>query len=314
MIRLPQKVSILLLGSLFFNLGAITQAKEEEAAVKLYQRGMKLTADGDLDAALDRFNTIATRYRRSETCAQALWEIYRIKEHQGESQGAFEALNRLATEQPGHFEKAHAAQFRLVQRLLTTTTNTKRTLDAERAPEKTSPDIIIAMLKAVIQNGTASEVGIRAQYLMGVALERADKKSEAIETHEDFAENNPKHELADDASYQVAYIRYKDWRAMRGDSPHQREAAALSLTWFITRFPESEKAAQARSCLREVKDAEQRELITLARYYESRGNNKAAATYYQQLGLQFPELLSQSNQLQDKIRDAMIRHNDGAGR
>jgi outer membrane protein assembly factor BamD (BamD/ComL family) len=291
-------------------LASVGWATEDEAAIKLYQRGMKLIAEGDLSSALDRFNTIATRYRRSETCAQALWEIYRIKEHTGDSQAAFEALNRLTTEQPGHFEKAHTAQFRLVQRLINTNTRTKRTLDSEKAPEKITPEILVAMLKAVIQNGPADEIGIQAKYLLGVAQERAGQKTEAIDTHEEFAELHPKHELADDASYQVAYIRYKDWRAMRGDSPHQREAAALSLTWFITRYPGSEKVAQARSCLAEVRQAEQRELIQLASYYENRGNTKAATMYYQQLGLNFPELLNRESELQSKIRDAMTRHNE----
>lgn len=307
---LPRTVFSIFLTGLMLCLAAASHAKEDEAAIKLYQRGMKLTAEGDLEAALDRFNTIATRYRRSEICAQALWEIYRIKEHTSDSQAAFEALNRLTTEQPGHFDKAHAAQFRLVQRLLSTTTHTKRTLDTERAPEKTSPEILVAMLKVVIQNGPAAEIGIQSQYLLGVALERAGQKTEAIDTHEGFTELHPQHELADDASYQVAYIRYKDWRAMRGDSPHQREAAALSLAWFITRYPESEKVAQARSCLTEVRQAEQRELLQLASYYESRGNTKAATTYYQQLGLNFPELLSRENELQSKIRDAMTRHTE----
>lgn len=305
---LPRTVLSALLGASLFCPGQYSRATEDEVALKLYQRGMKLTADGDLDAALDRFNTIATRYRRSETSAQALWEIYRIREQRSESQDAFEALNRLVTEQPGHFEKAHAAQFRIVQRLLSQTGQGKRLLDTDKAPAKIPAEVLVAMLKVIIKNGPTSEIGIQAHYLLGIALERADKKLEAITAHEDFAENNPKHELADDASYQVAYIRYKDWRSMRGDSPHQREAAALALSWFIARFPESEKVAQARSCLQEVRQAEQRELRSLARYYENQGNSKAAATYYQQLGLQFPELLQSPNELQSKIRDAMIRH------
>lgn len=303
-----QTALLALLGFMFLGLSQPAQAKEDEVAIRLYERGMKLTANGDLDGALDRFNTVATRFRRSETCAQALWEIYRIREQRSESQDAFEALNRLVTEQPGHFEKAHAAQFRVVQRLLTQTGQSKRLLDDEKAPPKVSADVVVAMLQVIIKNGPTSEVGIQAHYLLGIALERADKKNEALTAHEDFAEDHPKHELADDASYQVAYIRYKDWRAMRGDSPHQRNAAALSLAWFIARFPESEKVAQAKSCLTEIRQAEQRELKSLAKYYESQGNAKAAATYYQQLGLQFPELLQSPNELQDKIRDAMIRH------
>jgi outer membrane protein assembly factor BamD (BamD/ComL family) len=294
-----------LLGLFLFCLSLPLLAVEDENAVRLYQRGMKLIAESDLEEALDRFNTIATKYRRTNTCALALWEIYRIQEHLGDDEGAFEALNRLVTEQPGDFEKAHEAQFQLVKRLLGAGKNARRTLEVPRKSQVTPPEVLVAMLQSVIKNGPESELGIQAHYYLALAHERAGEKKEAIATHEDFAETYPKHELADDAGYQVAYIAYKDWKSMTGDSPHQRDAAAISLSWFIARFPESDKAAQARSCLAEVRAAEQRELMSLARYYESRGNGKAAATYYQQLALKFPELLQTQGELRDKIVSAI---------
>jgi outer membrane protein assembly factor BamD (BamD/ComL family) len=293
------------LGLFFFYLCAPLMAVEDETAVRLYQRGLKLIAESDLEEALERFNSVATKYRRSETCAQSLWEIYRIQEYLGDDQGAFEALNRLVTEQPGHFGKAYAAQFQLVKRLLGAGKNSRRTLEAQRPSQSLSPEVLVVMLQTVIKNGPQTEEGIQAHYYLGLAQERVGDKKEAIATHEDFAENYPKHELADDASYQVAYISYKDWKSMRSDSPHQREATAISLTWFITRYPQSDKAAQARSCLVEVRLAEQRELVSLAKYYENRGNSKAAKTYYQQLAIKFPELLQREGELKDKMVRSM---------
>jgi TolA-binding protein len=266
---------------------------------------MRLIAESDLEEALERFNTIAVKYRRSETCAKSLWEIYRIQEHLGNDEGAFEALNRLIIEQPGHFEKAHAAQFQLVKRLLGSGTNARRTLEVQRPSHAPSPEILVAMLQTVIKNGPQTEEGIQAHYFLGLAQERAGEKKEAIATHEDFAEAYPKHELADDAAYQAAYISFKEWKSMRGDSPLQRDAAALSLAWFIARFPQSDKVSQSRSCLAEVKLAEQRELISLAKYYESRGKAKAAATYYQQLALKFPELMETEGELKNKMVGAI---------
>jgi outer membrane protein assembly factor BamD (BamD/ComL family) len=294
-----------LLGLIFFSLGLAVFGVEDETAVKLYQRGMKLIAEGDVEDALDRFNTIANKYRRSETCALALWEIYRIQEFLGGDEAAFEALNRLVTEQPGHFEKAHRAQFQLTKRLLGAGKNERRTLEVQRKSQTTPPEVIVAMLENVIKNGPQSEEGIQAHYYLALAQEKAGDKKLAIVSHEDFAENYPKHELADDAGYQVAYIAYKEWKSMRGESPHQREAVAVALAWFITRFPESDKAAAARSCLVEVRTAEQRELMSLAQYYEQRANTKAAQIYYQQLGMKFPSLLEVEGELREKILKAM---------
>jgi outer membrane protein assembly factor BamD (BamD/ComL family) len=265
-------------------------AAEDENAVRLYQRGMKLITEGEHEEALERFNTIATKYRRSETCALALWEIYRLQEHLGEDPAAFEALNRLATEQPGHFAKAHEGQLRLALRLMGRGPEARRTLEPVRPSQKVDPEVLAEMLRVIVKNGPQSEIGIQAHYYLALSLEKAGEKREAIAMHEDFAENFPRHELADDSAYQCAYIAYKDWKTMRGDSPHQREAAAVSLAWFIARFPESDKGAQARACLGEVRLAERRELMSIARYYEGRGNMKAAEVYYQQLATKFPDV------------------------
>ena len=279
-------------------------AAEDENAVRLYQRGMKLISEGEPEEALERFNTVASKYRRSETCGLTLWEIYRIQEHLGQDLAAFEALNRLVTEQPGHFAKAHEGQLRLVVRLIGRGKEERRTLESARPSKQVDPEVLAEMLRVTIKNGPQSETGIQAHYYLALTLEKAGKKMEAIAMHEDFAENFPKHELADDAAYQSAYIAYKDWKTMRSDSPHQREAAAISLAWFIARFPESDKGAQAQSCLGEVRLAERRELLSLARYYEGRGNGKAADIYYRQLGEKFPEVIATDGVLRTKILHA----------
>lgn len=288
----------------------VTHAAEDENAVRLYERGMKLIAEGDPEEALERFNTIAKKYRRSETCALALWEIYRVQEHLGEDMAAFEALNRLATEQAGHFAKAHEAQLRLAMRLLGRGPDARRTLVRDPVKAKLDPEVLAEMLRVTIKNGPQSETGIQAHYYLALALEKAGQKREAIAMHEDFAESYPKHELADDAGYQCAYIAYKDWKTMRGDSPHQREAAAISLAWFIARFPESDKGAQARACLTDVRLAERSELMSLARYYEGRGNTKAADVYYRQLGEKFPELVTADESMKEKVLRATSASED----
>ena len=171
-------------------------AAEDENAVRLYQRGMKLITEGEHEEALERFNTIATKYRRSETCALALWEIYRLQEHLGEDPAAFEALNRLATEQPGHFAKAHEGQLRLALRLMGRGPEARRTLEPVRPSQKVDPEVLAEMLRVIVKNGPQSEIGIQAHYYLALTLEKAGEKREAIAMHEDFAENFPRHERA----------------------------------------------------------------------------------------------------------------------
>jgi outer membrane assembly lipoprotein YfiO len=300
------KITFLLIAALVIMGGDSISAADDADAMRLYQRGITLLAEGEPEEALERFNTIAKRHRGSTVCAQALWEIYRIQEHLGNDEGAFEALNRLTTEQPGHFEKAQETQLKLVRRLIGKHHEARPTLEEKkRPPTAAQPEILLAMLKAIIKSGPRSEAGIQAQFLCGLVHDRAGQKREAVATYEDFAEDFPQHELADDAAYQVADIPYRQWRLMRGDSPHQREAAAVGLAWFLARFPESDKAAQARACLAEVRAAERRELVALARFYDQKGKPKAAAVYYQQLGEKFPDEVAADEALAARVRAAL---------
>lgn len=286
-------------------------ADDEEAARRLYTRAQKLLAEGDLDEAAEKLDSLTGRHRRSEWCALALWDLARIHEMNGDAEAAFAALDRLVNEQPGHFAKAHAAQFQLVKRQLGLGREERRSLEQPRKAAVTDPERLAEMLRSVIKNGPESETGIQAHFCLGLALEKAGEKKEAVAIYEDFAENHSSHELADDAGFQVARIAYREWKQMRSESPRQREAAAVGLNWFIARFPASDKCAQARSCLAEVTAAERCELTNLARYYDAQGKDKAARIYYRQLALKFPELLRQEGELKEKLMQAVLE-NEGA--
>jgi outer membrane protein assembly factor BamD len=297
-LRSPVITGLLCFVLLGLNLGKTQAADDGETVRKLYQKAQRLVAEGDSEEALDRFLTLSQKYPQSEWAPASLWEVYRISVHLGDDEAAFEALNRLIIGQPGHFEKAHSAQLQLVKRLLGGGKETRRSLEPVRKSQTTPPEIIQEMLKTIIKNGPQSEVGIQAHYYLGIALEKSGEFKEAIAMHEDFAETYPQHELADDAGYQVGYIAYKQWKTMRSTGPHQRENAAIYLAWFIAKFPESDKVAQARSCLSEVRSSELRELMSLARFYESRGNEKAAAIYHEQIASRFPEAVIADKDLQ----------------
>lgn len=292
----------------FFCLITSGFALDEEQAQKIYAKAQKDLAQGDADDAMDRFLILIKKHPSSELSALSLWEVYRIHIHSEQPEQAFEALDRLVTEQPGHFEKAHAAQLQLVQRLLGSGKDSKRTLEAVKKKTIVPPEIIGEMLKRIIRNGPQSEVGIQAQYYLAVALEKKGELTEAIAAHEDFAESYSHHELADDAGYQAAYIAYKTWKTMRSTGPKQREHAAVALAWFVARFPESDKAAQARSCLAEVRKSELNELMGLARYYEGRNNPKAAQIYYKQIADRFPDVILSNEALREKILDTSVKN------
>jgi outer membrane protein assembly factor BamD (BamD/ComL family) len=289
---------------LVLHAGRIWSAEDlSEEARGFYTRAQKALVDGEAETALNRFQSVVKRYPRTELAALSLWEIFRIEENLGDVEGAFATLDTLIIQQPGHFAKAHAEQFRLVQRLLGSAKENRRTLDQQRRSAMTDPETLLPMLETIIRNGPHAEVGIQAHFYLAIALEKTGKKAEAILKHEEFLDAYPKHELADDAGYQIAYISYKGWK--NAPDSRQREHSAVALSFFIARFPESDKVAQARMCLAYIRSSEQRELTRLARYYESRGDEKAATIYYQQLALKFPELATAESPMRDRILKAI---------
>ncbi len=274
----------------------------DPAQKRLQEARRVLERDGP-EAAVERLQTLAARHPGSEPAAEALWELARLHEAAGRPREAFDALDLLVVRQPGQFARAHAQQLLLVRRLLGQ--GERWTPAAARSAPAAVTDEVIAMLARIVLNGPHAEAGIQAHYLLGLALEKAGRPGEARAQYEEFVELHPSHELADDAGYQAAAIAYRKWRAMQGGSPRDRERAAELMTWFLARFPDSDKGAEARACRAELDLAEQRELTSLAGYYEARGDERAAAVYYRQLALKFPGLAMEGSPLRERIAAAL---------
>ena len=53
---------------------------------------------------------------------------------------------------------------------------------------------------------------------------------------------------------------------------------------------------------------QQKELLDLARFYESRENEKAAAVYYQALAKQHPEMMTPGSPMHDKLTSLLTKY------
>jgi outer membrane protein assembly factor BamD (BamD/ComL family) len=290
--RLPPRVCLLMCCLLVADLGAAVDPGDEELAQRLLQRAQKALIEGDHEDALRRFRTIAKLYPNTEWAAGAWWQIARLENHLEDKQAAFDALQVLITRHAGHFEKAHAEQLGLARSMMDADEQRQRRRGLEPARSKAlneaEQEMLAGMLQAIIQNGPQSEVATQAHYDFALMLERAGKLPQALLMHEEFVELHTDHELADDAACQIAYIRYKQWKTMKSAAPREAAAARDGLVWFLSRYPQSERAALARSCLAELRLSEQKELESLARYYEGQGKPDAAAVYWRELAEKFP--------------------------
>jgi TolA-binding protein len=239
-------------------------AEQEKRAEVLYNKAQRLSASADLADALEKYEQIIKHYPRSSWAAKAQWEIARLYDDNHEYAGAFDAYQLLVEHFPGHFEKALEAQFRLALKVIGYYDQLLRKPDAQRPRELPEKEQASSMLRIIIKNGPYAAIAAEAHYYRGVALEKEGKPAEAREQHELVMEKFPEHALADDASYQVGYIEYKSWKKMLSAAPQQRDRADVALRDFLLRYPQSDKAAQARTLLTNVQEGQRKELLELA--------------------------------------------------
>ena len=301
--------AVLVLGAGMAAGRVITREQELETRARtLYEKGLAESLRGDTEGALRRFEAVVKAYPRSSVAVLAQWEVVRLNEVSAEPVAAFDALQLLVEHYPGNFEKALRKQFEIALRQLTRYDQMLRLPDPVHPKDLPKREQVSAMLRIVIENGPYADNVAEACYYLGVALEKEGKIPQAAIQHETFFERFPSHPLADDSAYQVAYILYKAWRKMKGWAPANRERAEMAMQWFLVRYPESDKAAQAQGCLAEIRQAEQRELASLAEFYEARGNERAAAIYHRELAARFPELAPEGSALRNKVLALMEKY------
>jgi outer membrane protein assembly factor BamD (BamD/ComL family) len=313
--RFSLGLALLLLGQSAVGAAVITRQEESERRARgIYERAHRDLLRGDRDSALDRFRSLVKAYPRSPLASEAQWEVVRISEYFGEFVNAFDALQLLIDHFPGHFERAIKRQFEIALRQLLRYEHMQRMPAGKKPRDLPARDQVSAMLRIVIENAPHGETVAEASYYLGVAYEKEGRIGEAAAAHENFFERFPDHPLADDAAYQVAYIFYKIWKRMKGDSPTHRERAAMAMRWFLARYPASEKAAQASECMRQIRQAEQAELLSLAQFYEKRKNEKSSAIYYRELASRFPELAPEGSELRARVLAFMEKYPELSGR
>jgi outer membrane protein assembly factor BamD (BamD/ComL family) len=287
----------------------ITREEElESRARRLYDKAMKDALQGEPESALSRFEAVVKAYPKTTVAVSSQWEVVRLNEYFSDYTSAFDALQLLIDHYPGNYERALKRQFEIALQQLVRYDQMLRMPDAQRPKDLPDREQVSAMLRIVIENGPFAENVAEASYYLGVALEKEGKVPQAAIQHEDFMERFPKHPLADDSAYQVAYILYKNWMKMKGGAPTNRERAEMAMRWFLARYPESDKAAQARGCLDEVRHAERAELTRLSDYYLKQGDERASAVYQRELASRFPELAPEGSPLRERVMAMMEKY------
>jgi outer membrane protein assembly factor BamD len=259
-------------------------SKEDDTPTILFKRAEALVARGEQGEALAKYRVIASKYREHSLAPEARFRAAQLLHANREFIDAFDEYQGVLTKFPQSdlFTKVIEGQMQIAEQVLEEYDISERA--GRPRPGKNVPNKELAsdLFRIILENAKHTELSPKIHYARSVALEREQLRPESIESHNLFVENYPEHYLADDAMFQASYISYKIARDGNNPDPGAVSRAEFGFEEFLMRFPESEKTAQARYCLDEMREMRRKLLYAAARQYEKVGKKVAAAKMYKE--------------------------------
>src|SRR6266404_6029522 len=133
---------------------------------------------------------------------------------------------------------------------------------------------------------------------------------EAIEAYQAVITKFPKEPVAADAQYQIGYIWFAAARAGTKDAAATTNART-AFQDFLFRYPNSEKAPQARLNLQMLEHKQTASSYDVAKFYDKQKNYRAAVIYYNEVIRQSPGS-TESEQAKKRIDQLRVKLGDAA--
>lgn len=252
---------------------------EEASAQAELQRGEALENQGKLDSALKVYRGIVKNQGKTAAAPKAQYHIGFILQRKGDYQDAFKAYSEYTTKYPRgtDFDAVIQAQFDIAKLYL----GGKKT-KVLGVPVSPSYGKAEQMFADIVKRAPFHKLAPMAQFNVGQALEKQDKRPEAIGAYREVINRYPGDPVADDAQYQLGYVQFRD--AQDGSyNQATRQRALESFEEYVSHQPKSEKISQARENIKALTTAEVKNTLDIAKFYDKTKNYKAAAIYYNEV-------------------------------
>ncbi len=258
--------------------------KEDDTATILFKRAEALVVRGDQGEALGKFRTVARRFADHPLAPVAQYRAAQLLHANREFIDAFDEYQEVLKRFPGSdiFIKVIEGQIDIAEQVLEEYAVSERAGRPKPGRNVPNKELASDLFRIILENARHTSLSPKIHYARSVALERERLREEAIESHNRFVENYPTHYLTDDALFQASYISYKVARDGNNPDPGAMHRAELGFEEFLMRFPESEKTAEARYCLSEMRELRRKLLFAAARQYEKMGKPVAAQKMYRE--------------------------------
>lgn len=248
----------------------------EAGAVELMGKAEQQEGAGELSAALSTYKALVKRHPVSVLAGKAQLKIGRILEGAGEYNDAYDAYATYLTKYPKgeDFENVVESMFKIAKLFLEG--EKKKVLGIKIA---SSMERAQQMFEGIVRRAPFSKLAPLAQFNVGQALEKQGKLTEAIGAYSTVVSKYPGDDIADDAQYQIGYVRLIEYRQGSYDQAGAQKARE-AFEDFINRYPESEKVAQARENMKTLEGGSTKSTLDVAKFYDKTKQYKAAVIYY----------------------------------
>ena len=278
-------------------------------AAELFEIGQKAEKEGNPKRAIRAYRQLVRKYPRDALAAGAAFRGAVLYEQVHEYLEAAGTYRLVVTNYPTspHFNEAIEAQFRVGEMYLA-----GKKLKLLGIPLATSMDRAVEIFAAVIRTAPFGKYTARAQFDIGLAREKQGLNDAALQAYQAVIDKFPSDPIAADAQYQIGYIWFTASRAGTKDLAATNNART-AFQDFLFRFPNSEKAAQARANLQHLEHKALSSSFDVARYYDKQKAYRAAVIYYNEVIRQQPgsteseKAKKRIDQLRAKLGDKVLQ-------
>lgn len=277
-------------------------------ASELFQIGQKAELSGNKKRAIRAYRTLVRRHPKDALAPSAAFLTAKLLEEVHDYPEAASSYRFVVEKYPSspHFEEAIEGQFRIGEKYLA-----GRKMRLLGIPVATSMDRAVEIFAAVIRTAPYGKYTARAQFDIGLAREKQGLNDAALQAYQAVVDKFPSDPIAAEAQYQIGYIWLSAARTGTKDI-----AAAVNATTafqdFLARYPNSEKAAQARSNLQSLGRKTTVSSFDVAKFYDKQRSYRAAVIYYNEVIRQQPgspeseRAKKRIDQLRAKLGDKVV--------
>jgi outer membrane protein assembly factor BamD len=277
-------------------------------AEEVFHIGQEAELKGNYKRAIRAYRTFMRKYTRDALAPGAVFRAAQLEEKIKDYLPAAENYRWLMEKYPAdlHFDESIEGLFRIGEMYL----NGKK-IKFLGISMANAHDRAVEIFASVIRTAPYGKYTARAQFDIGLAREKDGANDAAIQAYQAVVDKFPNDPVAIDAQYQIGYIWFT--AAKQGTKDYAAtERARTAFQDFLFRFPNSEKAAQAKANLNLLQRKTTSTAMTIAKFYDKQKYYRAAVIYYNEVIRQQPGSTESAfaqkriDQLRAKVGDAVI--------